>query len=172
MKTAMVLITILLVFIIGLALLKHTAATPSAEGGAIPAIDATTLGQLRQNAETIGGYLSWGVIGASVVMQLSAWMAACRRLKAIKGMTGSAGEKIRQLENCEVYFDLPLYFGLLGTVLSFILITVFPDAGLMFAYVSTGFGIIVSVTLRLVYLTPYRQQLIQEDAGRTALELS
>lgn len=172
MKTALVLVTILLVFIIGLVLLKGTASKGPTEGASVPAIDASTLGQLRQNAENIGTYLSWGVIAASMVLQLSAWVAAARKLSAIKKMSGQAGEKIRQLENVEVYFDLPLYFGLLGTVLSFILITVFPEAGLMFAYVSTGFGIIVSVTLRLVYLTPYRQQLIQEDSTPPANVLS
>lgn len=169
MKTTLVLLTVLLLFIVGLALLKHTAPDQSSEGGVIPAVDASTLEQLRQNAETLGTYLSWGVIAVSVCMQLGAWVAAARKLKMIKRMDAAAGEKIRQLENSEVYFDLPLYFGLLGTVLSFILITVFPDAGLMFAYVSTAFGIIVSVTLRLVYLTPYRQILIREDTSGTPI---
>ncbi len=168
MKTALVLITVLLMFIIGLALLHDTKAPDPAMDGAVPAIDESTLGQLRQHAERIGVWLSWGVVVLSALMQMGAWAAAVRKMNKIRQMNADAGEKIRQLENSEVYFDLPLYFGLLGTVLSFILITAFPAAGLMFAYVSTGFGIIVSVSLRLAYLTPYRQQLIRDDSARPA----
>jgi hypothetical protein len=49
---------------------------------------------------------------------------------------------------------------------SFIVITFFPNAGLMFAYASTAMGIIVSVILRLGYHTPFKQELLNAcDAG-------
>ena len=69
------------------------------------------------------------------------------------------------LEAIEIYYDLPLYFGLLGSVGSFIVITFFPSAGLMFAYASTAMGIIVSVILRLGYHTPLKQELLIESGG-------
>ena len=115
------------------------------------------------SAQNVGTTLSWVVIGFAVFMQLIAWIAAASKLGAVKKSGESIKERFSHLDAIEVYFDLPLYFGLLGTVMAFILITLYPEAGLMFAYVSTGVGIIVSVILRLFYLTPYRQELISRS---------
>lgn len=115
------------------------------------------------DAQSVGATLSWMVIGFAVLMQLIAWVAAAQKLGKVKKSGCGIEERGRHLDAIEVYFDLPLYFGLLGTVLSFILITLYPAAGLMFAYVSTGMGIIVSVILRIFYLTPYRQELISRS---------
>lgn len=111
-------------------------------------------------AQDVGSTLSWMVIGFAIFMQLIAWIAAAQKIASVKKSGSSIEERFAHLEAIEVYFDLPLYLGLLGTVLSFILITVYPEAGLMFAYVSTGIGIVVSVILHLFYLTPYKQELI------------
>jgi len=126
----------------------------------IPVISEQTLDILQEQAERMGNHLSWGVIAFSLIMQIGAWIAAAGKLRTIKRGVMESDERFMQLEAIEVYFDLPLYYGLLGTVLAFIVITIFPDAGLMFAYVSTALGIIVSVILRIFFLTPYKQQLI------------
>jgi uncharacterized membrane protein (UPF0182 family) len=115
------------------------------------------------DARHVGTTLSWIVIGFAVFMQLIAWVAAAQKLGKVKKSNCCIEDRGKHLDAIEVYFDLPLYFGLLGTVLSFILITLYPEAGLMFAYVSTGMGIIVSVILRVFYLTPYRQDLISRN---------
>ena len=120
------------------------------------------------SAQNVGTTLSWIVIGFAIVMQAIAWMAAVRKIGSVKKTGSSISERFSQLEAIEVYFDLPLYLGLLGTVMSFILITVYPEAGLMFAYVSTGVGIVVSVILHLFYLTPYKQELISRRESMEA----
>ncbi len=120
------------------------------------------------SAQSTGTMLSWIVIGFAIVMQAIAWVAAARKIGTVKKTGSSIAERFSHLEAIEVYFDLPLYLGLLGTVMSFILITVYPEAGLMFAYVSTGIGIVVSVILHLFYLTPYKQELIARREGMEA----
>lgn len=128
----------------------------------ISLISGETLASVKASSERIGGLLTWLAVGLSILMQVGAWIAAASHLGGLKGTTAPDREKLEQLDNIEVYFDLPLYFGLLGTVISFILISVYPDAGLMFAYTSTAMGIVVSVILRLGYLTPYRKTLIRQ----------
>lgn len=113
--------------------------------------------------------LSLLVIAFSVIMQLIAWIAAVQKLGAVKKSGMGIDERFMQLDAIEIYFDLPLYFGLFGTVLSFILITLYPEAGLMFAYVSTALGILVAVILRLFLLTPYRQELISRGKTMTGI---
>lgn len=145
-------------------------------GGSTPDITELVPGEVMVTAKAMGEALATGkkvgtalarlAILLSLVMQVLAWIMAARKLKEVKEMPVSS--QPLHLDAIDVYFDLPLYFGLLGTVLSFVLITVYPDAGLMFAYTSTAFGIIVSTILRLGYLTPYRQELIGQGfaAGR------
>jgi len=113
--------------------------------------------------------LSWLVIGFAVFMQAVAWIAAVQKLGAVKKSGMGMEERFLQLDAIEIYFDLPLYFGLFGTVLSFILITLYPEAGLMFAYVSTALGILMAVILRLFFLTPYRQDLISRRKSVTGI---
>jgi len=133
----------------------------------VPMMIAEMVDAEMVNAQNVGTTLSWIVIGFAIFMQLIAWIAAAQKIAGVKKSGSSIEERFMQLEAIEVYFDLPLYLGLLGTVLSFILITIYPEAGLMFAYVSTGIGIVVSVILHLFYLTPYKQDLIsrREEMG-------
>ena len=163
MKAVLFIVTLLLLGVIAMVILKGVMDQEPATASQLPLIDSAMIEELQANSAKIGSYLSWGVIGAAIILQLSAWIAANRKFRMIQRMDAGTESKMKLLENIDVYFDLPLYFGLLGTVLSFILITVFPDAGLMFAYVSTGCGIIVSISLRLMYLTPYRQLLIENE---------
>lgn len=133
----------------------------------VPMMTAEMVDAEMVNAQSVGATLSWMVIGFAIFMQLIAWIAAAHKIAGVKKSGSSIEERFQHLAAIDVYFDLPLYLGLLGTVLSFILITIYPEAGLMFAYVSTGIGIVVSVILHLFYLTPYKQELIarREDLG-------
>lgn len=125
------------------------------------AISPEMVAQAQEMAARIGRRLAWVMVLASAVMQIGAWIAAGLKLHAVRKTDHSATKKLQLLEAIDIYFDLPLYFGLLGSVGSFILVTFFPDAGLMFAYASTAMGIIVSVILRLGYHTPFKQELLQ-----------
>jgi hypothetical protein len=133
------------------------------EGGAaidqVSLISQAGLEEIMASSQKIGGMLTWFFVLLALCMQAAAWAVAIMRFRRVCNLDVSEEEKLEQLEHLEIYFDLPLYLGLLGTVISFILIAIYPDTGLMYAYASTALGIIVSVILRLGYLTPYQQSL-------------
>ncbi len=131
-------------------------------------VSRSALEKIRTGGAQSGKRLAWLVVAFSALMQGCAWVAAAGKLRWLRKLNVGAEEKLHQLEAIDVYFDLPLYFGLLGSVLSFILITVYPDAGLIFAYASTAMGIVVSVILRLGYHTPLLQYLIRERSASAA----
>jgi hypothetical protein len=144
----------------GVSLLFAPAGAPGAAEDS-GAISPEMVAQAQEMAARIGRRLAWVMVLVSAVMQIGAWIAAGLKLRSVRTADRSVAKKLQLLEAIDIYFDLPLYFGLLGSVGSFILITFFPDAGLMFAYASTAMGIIVSVILRLGYQTPYKQELLQ-----------
>ena len=147
------------ILIFGISLLLSPSGAPGGveEGGAI---SSEMVAQAQEMAARIGRRLAWVMVLVSAAMQGGAWIAAGCKLHALRKADFPAARKLQLLEAIDIYFDLPLYFGLLGSVASFILVTFFPDAGLMFAYASTAMGIIVSVILRLGYNTPFRQELL------------
>jgi uncharacterized membrane protein len=61
----------------------------------------------------------------------------------------------------DVFFDLPLFTGLALTVVAFILITLNAGMSRHFAYTSTVVGILSAVSLRIRYLYPLKERLIQ-----------
>ena len=147
------------IMIFGVSLLMSPSGAPGAaeESGAI---SPEMVAQAQEMAARIGRRLAWVMVLASAAMQAGAWIAAGIKLHTVRKTDFTASKKLQLLDAIDIYFDLPLYFGLLGSVASFILVTFFPDAGLMFAYASTAMGIIVSVILRLGYHTPFKQELL------------
>ena len=75
---------------------------------------------------------------------------------------GSAAVKIRlkELDNADIFFDVPLYIGLFGTISGFLLMVFSTHSSLVIAYSSTLFGIILSLVLRLALLYPLRKKLL------------
>lgn len=149
------------ILVFGISLYLSPTATPGATEETTGAISPEMIEQAQELAERIGRRLAWVMVLVSAVMQAGAWIAAGIKLRSVRKSGESATKQLLLLDAIDIYFDLPLYFGLLGSVGSFILITFFPDAGLMFAYASTAMGIIVSVILRLGYHTPFKQELLQ-----------
>lgn len=148
------------ILIFGVSLLLSPSGAPgaAAESGAI---SPEMVAEAQEMAARIGRRMAWVMVLASAVLQAGAWVAATLKLRTVRTADSPPDKKLQLLEAIDIYFDLPLYFGLLGSVGSFILVTFFPDAGLMFAYASTAMGIIVSVILRLGYHTPFKQELLQ-----------
>jgi hypothetical protein len=72
--------------------------------------------------------------------------------------------KLRLLENEEHLFDAGLYFGFLGTIVSFILFSmaIMQHFSLMVAYSSTSFGIVFVSLFKICHLRPLRRQLLLE----------
>jgi len=147
------------ILVFGISLLLSPSGAPG--GGADSgALSSEMVAQAQKMAARIGRRMAWVMVLVSVVLQIGAWIAATLKLRAVRDADNGPAKKLELLEAIDVYFDLPLYFGLLGSVGSFIMVTFFPDAGLMFAYASTAMGIIVSVILRLGYHTPFKQELL------------
>ena len=95
----------------------------------------------------------------------------CRmKLAEIRRQNVSSKLKLRLLENEEHLFDAGLYFGFVGTVISFMLWSLkFANFSLMAAYSSTSFGIIFVSIVKIFHLRPYRRRLIL-DAEMTERE--
>ncbi len=151
-------------FAVGIVLLMKPSGAPAAEQG-MGALSAEMVEQAQAVAKQMGQRMALVMVLISAVLQLFSWIAAASKIKGVDRAGRDSSHKLELLEAVDIYFDLPLYFGLLGSVGSFIVITFFPDAGLMFAYASTAMGIIVSVILRLGYHTPFKQQLLMESAS-------
>lgn len=148
---------------VGISFLFKPSEVPIAEGAG--AISPEMVEQARQVSERVGQRMAWVMVLLSAVLQVFAWIAALAKTKSVKGSGRDATHTLELLEAIDIYYDLPLYFGLLGSVGSFIVITFYPSAGLMFAYASTAMGIIVSVILRLGYHTPLKQELLMQTDG-------
>jgi hypothetical protein len=143
---------------VGISFLAKPSEVSMSEGAG--AISPEMVEQPRMVARRVGQRMAWTMVLISAVLQIFAWVAALAKTKSVKNAGYDASKTLELLDAIDIYYDLPLYFGLLGSVGSFIVITFFPDAGLMFAYASTAMGIIVSVILRLGYHTPLRQELL------------
>lgn len=151
----------LLFFLIALA--------PSApQAGKAPAPEGLTPGIPRPAAAAAASGSSVAPIAiiavAILVAQGICWAAAQRRLREIvQNPDFDRTMKARQLENSDIFFDLPLYCGLAFTILSFILITTFRlDVTRFMAYSSTLVGIIMAVSLRIFLLHPIKERLITQ----------
>ena len=69
------------------------------------------------------------------------------------------------MDNAEIFFDIPLYVGLFGTVSAFLVMTFSPQSSRLIAYSSTLIGIIFSLVLRLTLQYPLRKRLIADKPG-------
>ena len=107
------------------------------------------------------GRISLAALIFVTVLQVIAFGTAFMVFCGIRKSTESVEVRMSKLENADLFLDLPLYFGLFGTVLSFSLITFNPQISRLVAYSSTLIGIIFSVILRLVLQYPLKQKLIQ-----------
>ncbi len=95
-----------------------------------------------------------------VVVQIGALYLGGSIISSIKNSATSLVGKLKQLENAEIFLDLPLYIGLFGTVSSFIVMAVSPQTSRLIAYSSTLIGIVFSIILRLALVYPYRSKLL------------
>ena len=119
--------------------------------------------EAAKNVEKINktaAHLSFFILMFILVLQATAFMLAAKVFSALKRSTEAITIRLKKLENADLFLDLPLYFGLLGTVSSFIVMSFNPNISRLIAYSSTLVGIIFSVILRLVFQYPLKQTLI------------
>ena len=122
--------------------------------------------EAAKNVEQINrtaAHLSFVILTVILILQAVAFMLAAKVFAGLKRSTEAFSVRLKKLENADIFLDLPLYFGLLGTVSSFIVMSFNPNISRLIAYSSTLVGIIFSVILRLVFQYPLKQALITAD---------
>ena len=135
-------------------------ATNEVSGEAGPDAEAALAARGRLTA-----LVSMYIFAVITVLQFAALATCIGVVSGIRSGAGSTDLKLKQLENAEIFFDIPLYVGLFGTVSAFLVMTFSPQSSRLIAYSSTLIGIIFSLVLRLTLQYPLRQRLIADKAG-------
>ena len=112
----------------------------------------------------ITALVSMYIFAVITVLQFASLMTAVAVLSGIKSGGDAPELKLKQLENAEIFFDIPLYVGLFGTVSAFLVMTFSPQSSRLIAYSSTLIGIIFSLVLRLSLQYPMKRRLLREVA--------
>ena len=124
-----------------------------------------------ENINRTAARLSLFILIFILILQAFAFVTAAGVFSGLKHSAEAVTVRLKKLENADLFLDLPLYFGLLGTVSSFIVMSFNPNISRLIAYSSTLVGIIFSVILRLVFQYPLKQALItaaEESIGKEA----
>jgi len=144
----------------GLAYMLALATRPTPETAELAALagEAGTAAVTRGDSALLSGV----VVLLSLAIHAVVWFFVRGKIRSVEDDEAAAAAlRLKRLENLDVFLDLPLFTGLALTVIAFILITL--DAGMSrhFAYTSTVVGILSSVSLRIRYLFPLKERLIQ-----------
>ena len=119
-----------------------------------PELIAENVRQVTENA----ALLSFSVLVFILVLQVFAFMTALIVFRRLAKSQDPVAIRLKKLENADLFLDLPLYFGLFGTVSSFVIMSFNPQVSRLIAYSSTLVGILFSVILRLTMQYPLRQK--------------
>ena len=104
----------------------------------------------------------WIFVFITVLQMIALWVGYIV-VSTIRHSKDDPAFKLKNLDNAEVFFDIPLYFGLFGTVSAFLVMTFSPQSSRLIAYSSTLIGIIFSLVLRLSLQYPLRRKLMREQ---------
>jgi hypothetical protein len=117
-------------------------------------------------------YVTALVAGGFLLVQIVIFVICLSRVSQVKNEEVKPGLKLKLLDNEENLFDLGLYIGLGGTVLSLILLMVMTDRAdaLIGAYTSTLFGILFVAALKIFVVRPYRNHLLVQQADEKRYE--
>jgi len=108
-------------------------------------------------------------LGLFFVLQALVYIACLFKLAEIRRQRVSARIKIRLLENEDHLFDAGLYLGFVGTIISFMLVTLgVVKFSIMAAYSSTSFGIIFVSIFKIFHLRPLRRLYVLESEAAPA----
>ncbi len=149
------------VILSGLAYLLSLAIRPMAEPATVAAVAGAT-GTAVAGERTDSAFLSGTVVLLSLAIHAVVWFFVRGKIRQVEDDEGATPAlRLKRLENLEVFLDLPLFTGLALTVIAFILITLNAGMSRHFAYTSTVVGILSAVSLRIRYVFPLKERLIQ-----------
>jgi hypothetical protein len=117
-------------------------------------------------------YVTAIVAGGFFLVQVVIFVICLSRVSQVKNEEMKPGLKLKLLDNEENLFDLGLYVGLGGTVLSLIMLMGVTENidGLIGAYTSTLFGILFVAALKIFIVRPYRNHLLVTEAEEKRYE--
>ena len=131
----------------------------------------SVLGEVQENSSAslamrgrVAAKVSMMIFSVITVLQFVAFAVGAVVVSGIKKHPGKPTQRQQMLDNAEIFFDVPLYVGLFGTVSAFLVMTFSPQSSRLIAYSSTLIGIIFSLVLRLTMQYPLRRRLINEAA--------
>ena len=136
------------------------------EGNVTTPTQMATENDIHEAAKTVetinktAARLSLFILIFILILQAFAFVAAADVFIGLKRSKEAISVRLKKLDNADLFLDLPLYFGLLGTVASFIVMSFNPNISRLIAYSSTLVGIIFSVILRITLQYPLKQTLI------------
>ncbi|MBR2872435.1 MAG: hypothetical protein IKB99_02960 [Lentisphaeria bacterium] len=126
------------------------------------------VGEVAQNSPAsiaaktrIAAWISMLIFSVITALQLLAFGLGFAVISNIKNSADSISSKLKQLDNAGIFFDVPLYVGLFGTVSAFLVMTFSPQSSRLIAYSSTLIGIVFSIALKLTMEYPFRQKLLR-----------
>lgn len=140
------------------------------EGGTVSGVrdgGEAVVGIAESNGE-MTGRLSFFILIFVMLLQGFAFVTAFWIFNGIRTSREPYEIQVKKLENADIFLDLPLYFGLFGTVSAFIVITFNPTISKLIAYSSTLVGIVFSVFLRLALQYPLKQKLVSKNGADKA----
>ena len=134
-----------------------------------------TVGEVAQNSPAsiaartqMAAWVSMLIFSVITALQLLAFGLGAVVVRGIKNNEDSNSSKLKQLDNAGIFFDVPLYVGLFGTVSAFLVMTFSPQSSRLIAYSSTLIGIVFSLLLKLTMEYPFRQKLLRlTDESKT-----
>jgi hypothetical protein len=134
---------------------------PAAGNGAVIGEMEPGSGVTLAMRDELAGRVAMFVFSCVTMMQFVALFVAVIVIGRLRDNTDMSPDlKLKQLDNSDIFLDVPLYIGLFGTVSSFLVMTYSPTSSRLIAYSSTLIGIIFSLVLRLSLNYPLRQRLI------------
>ena len=134
------------------------ASTPETLGNVGPEAEET----LAKRGEFTARVSMWIFVCITILQFIAVWIGHAV-VTNIRSGKEEPEFKLKNLENAEVFFDIPLYFGLFGTVSAFLVMTFSPQSSRLIAYSSTLIGIIFSLILRVSFQYPLRRKLMREQ---------
>ncbi len=168
-----ILIVLIIIFGAGfVVLMNHLFTTQPLIRDLFSGSSGEVFGEVAENSEASiarrnlsAAWVSMMIFSVITALQILALGIGFAVVSGIRHSQESAKLKLRRLDNAEIFFDVPLYVGLFGTVSAFLVMTFSPQSSRLIAYSSTLIGIIFSLLLRLALQYPLRQRLISGSDG-------
>lgn len=109
------------------------------------------------------GFVVFCIFAGMISFQVFSFGLAMMISRGIMNSATKASNKLKKFDNAGIFFDLPLYSGLFGTVASFMVISFSRESSLLIAYSTTLIGIVSSVILHIAVLYPAKRKLLNEN---------